>query len=260
MKFAVVGDPVEHSRSPAIHNAAFEALGIDATFELRCVHADRFGDVVEDLRVGTLNGVSVTMPHKRNAYDAADSLSGPAARTRAVNTIVSHDARLVGHNTDIAGVRYGLSTVEDVPDAPVLILGYGGAAAAALVAVEGRQVHVSGRNESKARRLVERVGVDALTVPWGIAVPMAAVINATPLGMTGELLPDGVVERAGSLLDMTYGAQRSPSYSHALALGIPASDGLTMLVGQAAEAFELFTGRVPSLLVMEQAARSSRNS
>jgi shikimate dehydrogenase len=257
MKFAVVGDPVEHSRSPAIHNAAFEALGIDADFELRCVRADRFGDVVEDLRVGTLDGVSVTMPHKRNAYDAADSLSGQAVRTRAVNTIVVDDAQLVGHNTDIAGVRYGLSTIEKVSDPPVLILGYGGAAAAALVAVEGRQIHVSGRDESKARLLVDRVGVDAQTVPWGVAVPMASVINATPLGMTGEQLPDGVVERASSLLDMTYGVQRSPSYSHALALGIPASDGLTMLIGQAAEAFELFTGKIPSLFVMEQAARNS---
>ena len=256
MRFAVVGDPVEHSRSPAIHNAAFEALGMDADFGFRCVCAGHFGDVVEDLRNGNLDGVSVTMPHKRNAHDAADRLSKQAVRTRAVNTIVVEDARLEGHNTDIAGVRHALATIEDTADAPVLILGYGGAAAAALVAVEGRQVYVAGRDESKARALIEQVGVKASVVPWGLSVPMATVVNATPVGMTGEHLPDGVVERAGTFLDMTYGTHRSPSYAHALALGVPASDGLTMLVGQAGEAFELFTGKTASLLVMEQAARN----
>jgi shikimate dehydrogenase len=255
MRFAVVGDPVTHSRSPAIHNAAFEVLGIDAAFDFRRVPFDGFADVVEDLRSGTLDGVSVTMPHKHNAYDATDRLSEEAIRTGAVNTIVVEDGRLVGYNTDIAGVEHALCGFEDASDAPVLILGYGGAAAAALVAAEGRQIHVSGRDDSKAHLLIQRVGVQALTTAWGAPVPMATVINATPLGMAGEHLPDGVIERAGGFLDMTYGAQRSPSYSNALALGVPAADGLTMLVGQACKAFELFTGEIPSILVMEQAAR-----
>jgi shikimate dehydrogenase len=84
---------------------------------------------------------------------------------------------------------------------------------------------------------------------------MATVINATPLGMAGEDLPDGVVERAAALLDMTYGAQRSSAVAHALALGIPTTDGLTMLTGQAVEAFELFTGQKAPIMTMEQAAR-----
>jgi shikimate dehydrogenase len=86
---------------------------------------------------------------------------------------------------------------------------------------------------------------------------MATVINATPLGMAGEHLPDGVVERAGAFVDMTYGAQRSPAVAHALALGLPTADGLTMLVGQAAEAFELFTGHTAPLMTMEQASRDA---
>ena len=81
------------------------------------------------------------------------------------------------------------------------------------------------------------------------------MINATPLGMHGESLPDGVVERSGALIDMTYGAGRSPAIVDALALGIPAADGLTMLVGQAIEAFELFTGQKPPVHAMEAAAR-----
>jgi len=159
------------------------------------------------------------------------------------------------HNTDIAGVLYAFHAVDTDSDSPILLLGYGGAAAGALLAVEGREIFLSGRDETKARRLASRVDVEAEVIPWATAVPMATVINATPLGMAGEHLPDGVVERAGALVDMTYGDRRSPAIAHALALGLPTADGLTMLVGQAAEAFELFTDRRAPVMTMEQAAR-----
>jgi shikimate dehydrogenase len=255
VRFAVVGDPVEHSRSPAIHNAAFAALGIDAEFGWLEVPLGGFDLVVQALGSGDLDGVSVTMPHKHAAYEAADERSDGAMRTGAVNTLVVEGGRLMGHNTDVAGVYHALATIESDEAAPVLILGTGGAAAAALLAVKDRRVHLSGRSETHARSLAERVGVEVTVVTWGEPVSMATVINATPLGMSGEDLPDGVVERAAALLDMTYGAQSSPAVAHALALGIPAADGLTMLTGQAVEAFELFTGQNAPAMTMEQAAR-----
>lgn len=255
MRFAVVGDPVGHSRSPAMHNAAFESLGIDAEFGFWKVPADGFGDVVQALRSDKMHGVSVTMPHKLNAYEAADEMSETARRTGAVNTLVVRDRVLHGHNTDVAGVRHALDTVGSDRESPVLLLGYGGAAAAALLAVEGREVSVSGRDNVKAQELISRVGVPAAVLPWGEAIPMATVINATPLGMAGEVLPDGVVERSAALVDMTYGPRRSHALTDALAIGIPTADGLTMLVGQAVGAFELFTGRRASVFVMDRAAR-----
>jgi shikimate dehydrogenase len=169
---------------------------------------------------------------------------------------VVEDGQLVGYNTDVAGVRHALATVESDQDVPILILGTGGAAAAVLLAVEGRRVHISGRNEERSRALVDRVGVDAEVLPWATPVGLATVINATPLGMAGEQLPDGIVERAGALVDMTYGTDRSPSVANALALGLPTADGLTMLVGQAVEAFELFTGLEGPVETMERAART----
>jgi shikimate dehydrogenase len=257
VKFAIIGDPVEHSRSPAIHNAAFAALDIDAEFGFMPVAESNFGEVVDALRSEALDGVSVTMPHKHNAYAAADELSETAARTGAVNTLVVVDDRLVGHNTDVTGVRHTLGTVDTNHDQPILILGYGGAAAAALLAVDGRTVYISGRTEDRAAALAERVDVNVEVVPWKTPVAMATVINATPLGMAGENLPDGIVERAGAFVDMTYGTQRSQAVAQALALGLPTADGLTMLVGQAFEAFELFTGRKPPEMAMEQAARQA---
>jgi shikimate dehydrogenase len=257
MRFAVVGDPVEHSRSPAIHNAAFEVAGVDAAFDFMRVPSDRFEDVLDALRRGDLDGVSVTMPHKNNAFVGVEAHSEEAARTGAVNTIIVRDGRLVGYNTDVAGVRYALESAESRASSAILILGTGGAAAAALLAVDGRQVFVSGRSEEKSHSLADRVGVDVQVVPWGSAVQMATVINATPLGMKGEQLPDSVVERAGAFIDMTYGPGRTPAVAQALSLGLPTADGLTMLVGQAVEAFELFTGLSAPVMTMEQAARGA---
>ena len=138
MKFAIVGDPVEHSRSPAIHNAAFTSLDIDADFGFMLVGETSFGEVVDALRSGALDGVSVTMPHKHNAYAAVDELSDAASRTGAVNTLVVVDDRLVGHNTDVTGVQHALRTVETNHDQPILILGYGGGAGRGLSARAGR--------------------------------------------------------------------------------------------------------------------------
>ncbi len=257
MRFAVVGDPVEHSRSPAIHNAAYATLGVDAEFGFLQVPMDRFKEVVDALRTGHLDGVSVTMPHKQNAFAGVDETSKDATRTGAVNTIVSEHDRLVGYNTDVAGVVHAMASVESDHSAPILILGTGGAAAAALLAVERRQVFVSGRDERKSSVLADRLGVDAEILSWGSAVQMATVINATPLGMAGEQLPVGIVERAGALIDMTYGPGRTPAVAQALSLGLPTADGLTMLVGQAVEAFELFTGLKAPVMTMEQAARGA---
>ena len=112
MRFGVVGDPVMHSRSPAIHSAGFLDLGVGATFEHLPTPADSFGEIVARLRNGDLNGVSVTMPHKDNAFATVDILSDVARQSKAVNTIVvREDGQLYGTNTDVAGVIHALETM-----------------------------------------------------------------------------------------------------------------------------------------------------
>lgn len=256
MNFAIVGDPVSHSRSPALHNAAFETLGLDAHFAFMHVVAKEFASVTRALRSGELDGVSVTMPHKRTAFDAVNDRSDTAAYTGAVNTIIVEGDRLVGHNTDVAGVSHALESSGVDAEAPVLILGAGGAAAAALRAVDGGDVSISARDVNAANELAARSEHAVGVVPWGEPVTLATVINATPLGMHGETLPPGIIERAGALVDMTYSSHHSPSIMVAISLGLPYADGITMLVGQAVEAFELFTGCSAPVATMEQAARS----
>lgn len=254
--FAIVGDPVMHSLSPAIHNAGFGAYGVDATFGFLPTPRDAFQTVVARLRDGELAGVNVTMPHKENAFAAVDDMDSVAERSRAVNTIVVADEALIGFNTDVAGVVEAATRAGLSDRAPVLVLGAGGAGAAAVIAMERRTLFVSSRDATAAHALVERTGVEASVVTWGEGVDGAVVINATPLGMGGEELPRDVVAAGSGLLDMAYGHGLTPACAWYRDHDRPYADGLDMLVAQAGSAFEVFTGITPDLDIFRSAVQS----
>lgn len=254
--FAVVGDPVAHSRSPAIHNAAYAAQGLGARYGAIQVAAGEFDRVVADLTSGNLAGVNVTMPLKDEAYRAVDEHSIGATRARAVNTIVVDHGSLIGYNTDIDGVAHAIAKLSLNGHPPVLILGAGGAARAASVAVEDHMVHVSARRSDAAQSMLEATTVDGSVRAWGEPVSGAIVINATPIGMHGGSVPTEVLDEAAGVVDMAYGDVPTNTIRYASEREIPTADGLDMLVGQAAAAFSLFVGVEPSLDVMEVAARA----
>jgi shikimate dehydrogenase len=231
---------------------------------------------VADLRHGAWDGANVTMPHKALAAELAELTSADVARMGAANTLVRIGDAVAAHTTDIAGVRHAWSILPD--DAPVLILGGGGAAAAALLAVAGEQLAVAGeqpavagrqvdvavrevavatRTPAAAKRLIDRLGVDAEPVPWGDPVDGAVVVNATPIGMHGEELPAGVLAAACGLLDMAYGSAATPAVRTVGAQGKPVADGRAMLLGQAAASFRLWTGRPAPLAAMRRALASA---
>jgi shikimate dehydrogenase len=256
MRFGVVGDPVAHSRSPVMHTAGYTYLGIDAVYELIETPTDAFASIVARLRDGSLDGVNVTMPHKQNAYAAAESVDATVERLGAVNTLIFDDDELRGFNTDIDGVQHALSRLELASDTPVHVLGSGGAAAAAVVTtLDTRHVSISGRHRQRVSELLKQLGSTAPILPWGSSPEGAIVINATPLGMHGEELPPGIVESSVGLIDMPYGDAPTPSIRIAESNGIPHADGLVMLSGQAARAFRIFTGADVPVGVLEAAAR-----
>lgn len=255
MRFAVVGDPVDHSLSPDIHNAAFADLGIDARYERLPTARGSFAAVVEALRSGTLDGVNVTMPHKGSAYEAVDSLSGAARVTRAVNTIVRREDQLWGHNTDVDGVRHTRSLLGAI-GSTFVVLGAGGASRAAIVACADGEVTVMARHAERATAALEACSVDGHVVEWGTPTEGAILVNATPLGMHGEMLPTAMLEAASGLIDMVYDSEPTPTVSWAVRNGLPAADGIDMLIGQAVAAFEVFTGRTAPIDVMTAVART----
>ena len=253
MRLVLLGDPVDHSRSPAIQNAALAACGIEGTYTARRVDAAGMASAVDQIRYGRLDGANVTMPHKELAFELSDRVSADALRAGAVNTLVRSMGEVWGHNTDVPAIREILAADGWPEDSPVLVLGTGGAAAGVVAAVPERDVIVSGRRSSAATGLLERTHVHGRVIPWGEAVDGAVVVNATPLGMHGESLPPAVVAAAGALLDLTYGPVGAPSVTVASERGIPVANGRDMLLAQAARAFEIWTGRAAPGTVMAEA-------
>jgi shikimate dehydrogenase len=239
---ALFGDPVEHSWSPAIQQAALDAVGLAGTYRAVKVDAEGFRQGCIDLRKGRWQGANVTMPHKRRAAEETDERSVGAERSGSVNTIVVDGSRLVGHSTDIDGIQNvwreaGLSTA-----ASVMVLGAGGAAAAALIALDTHDLFISARRSEAVEQLSEVVDVAVRPVPWGTAVPGAVIVNATPLGMRNETLPPGLVEESAGLLDMAYRRGTTPAVRVADRAGLPYGSGTDLLLAQAVASFAWWTG------------------
>jgi shikimate dehydrogenase len=253
VKLLLLGDPVEHSRSPAIHTAALAAIGIEGTYEARRVDRAGMASAVDEIRYGGLDGANVTMPHKEAAFALADRVSEAALRAGAVNTLIHREGKAEGENTDITGLTRVWGEAEFGTTSPVLILGSGGAAAAALVALAEHEILISARSPDRAAGLLDRTRVDGDVVEWESAVQGAVVVNTTPLGMEGEPLPPGVMERAEGLVDFPYGSQRTPAVVTAIALGLPYVDGPEVLLAQAAASFEAWTGVSAPLEAMRAA-------
>jgi shikimate dehydrogenase len=253
VKLVLLGDPVRHSLSPTIQNAALAAASLVGSYEARTVDEAGLRGAFLEIRSGALDGANVTMPHKHRAALLCDRLEPLAQRTGAVNTLVRVGSEVIGHNTDIAGIL-GAWAENGLPvGRTVHVLGAGGAAAAALLAFEHGDVIVSARRQSAGMRLADSVGVSVDEVPWGSAVPGAVVVNATPLGMHGESLPEGVLTSATGLLDMAYGPAPTPAVLEMRARNLPAADGSDMLLAQGAASFRLWTGRSASVTGMRAA-------
>jgi len=253
LRLAVLGDPVAHSRSPAIHAVALRLAGLEGGYE--AIRADEavLGEAVEGLERGQFSGLNVTMPLKEAARGLAERATSDAGRAGSVNTLRYADGRVEGHSSDVTAFREIFGGGRFGAEDEVLILGAGGSARAALAGAGERRVHVSSRSESKAARLAAAHG--AATVGWGAAVAGAVVVNATPLGMSGEELAEGVLGASSGLIDLPYGDEPTWAVSAAAGRGLPTVDGFEFLARQAAESFRWWTGISVSLRPLIEAAR-----
>lgn len=263
---AVIGDPIEHSLSPAIHNAAFEGAGYDWRFVAFRVTAADLGAAISGVRALEIAGLSVTMPHKSAIGSLLDRLSPAAETIGAVNCVTREHGQLVGHNTDGHGLVDSLREAGFDPSGRrCLILGAGGAARAAAFAlgVAGASVvGISSRREPAAEAAANLAG------PAGRAVaPDAAsfdlVVNATPLGMRESDPPPVPTKGIGAgqtVVDLAYAAGTTPLLAAARAAGAIALDGTGPLLHQAARAFELWIGEPAPLDVMRSGMRDAQGA
>lgn len=254
----VIGDPIAHSKSPLIHNFWLEKLGIDAEYRACHVRPDELKDYFARRREDdTWRGCNVTIPHKEQVGRLLDNVAEDARRVGAVNTVYRDQVGdLVGTNTDVSGVDEALGGL-DLAGQEVCVIGNGGAARAAFAALARREtaaVHVLARDPDKAAKVAnsfDLLGVGTRLAPGSPALYEARLlINASQLGMTGqERMPGFVLAEldemgeGGLVFDMVYAPLETDLLAAARRKGIATADGLTMLIGQAAMAFDKFFGQ-----------------
>ncbi len=258
----LVGDPVAHSLSPAMHRAAFRALHLDWTYLGFAVKAADLAPAVQGLWALGCQGFNVTIPHKQAVIPLMAELSPEASAIQAVNTVIRTPLGWRGENTDLAGFMGPLAPVSK---GACLVLGTGGAARSALVGalhLGYQPVYVLGRNLQVLQDLAHRFGIVALdqTSPKILAT-CALVVNATPLGMQGYVFADqapltlqelSLLPPACSVYDLVYTPALTPLIRIAQDLGLKTLGGLEMLMGQGARALEYWTGLTAPRAVMLQ--------
>ena len=285
----LIGWPLGHSVSPAMQNAAFQALGLDGRYEALPVPPEQVGDLVRSLHARGFRGVNVTIPHKQAVMPLMDELSEAAQRIGAVNTIVVEpDGRLRGDNTDWLGFLHPLDERGfDLAGKSVLLLGAGGAARAVVYALVQRNIArlaIWNRNLDRAAELARhaatldssltidnsqlepQVNIDncELSIPPGRfpVVNADLIVNTTPIGMWphGDESPwpaDLSFPPSALVYDLVYRPERTLFLRQAEVAGCSVQGGLEMLIVQGAVAFELWTGRKPPLEMMRAAAREA---
>ena len=271
--FGLIGWPLEHSLSPAIHQAALDFLGLRGEYRFCPVPPSPDGErelrnLLRELRQGIWDGFNLTVPHKRSILPYLDGLSSVARAVGAVNTIYQEGTQLIGENTDVTGFQTDLKRwLDRLAGAKPrrkfsLVLGAGGAARAVAYALaqEGWQVTIAARRLEQANQLAEDLQFASYDWPIRIqAIPLKAaflsgfepcglVVNATPAGMFPDCdvspwppdleFPDGI-----ALYDLVYNPAETALVRAARRKGFPATNGLGMLVEQAALAFEGWTGK-----------------
>ncbi|MCC6644929.1 MAG: shikimate dehydrogenase [Polyangiaceae bacterium] len=285
LRFAVIGSPVARSASPAMHRAAYAALGLPHGYEAaECRDEHAVKAAVGLLRNGTLAGINVTAPWKRAVLAHADSLDASTAAVGAANTLAREGDRVVAHNTDVPALVSEISRLDPALRGTAAILGSGGAAAAALAACRQLGVRVvamttrsfsssEALHESETAESLRRAG--ALTVLWPTDAPpetsnasMALRLQWDDLVAGADILvqatsarddgparavPWSRVKPGAVALELGYGPKETPFLAAARARGLRADDGVGMLVRQGAIAFERWLGVAPDLDVMRDA-------
>jgi len=261
--FAVIGDPVTQSLSPALHGAVYEMLGMQITYGAIKVAKEDLRLCVSSLRTGALRGLNVTIPHKIDIVHLLDELRGAALESGAVNTVVKDGGRLIGYNTDMEGLRLALEEKGfTYKGGKVVVIGAGGAAMGVIreAAAHGaRQVVVSARSVKKAESSISAAMKPSscdITIVKGLSAGLSPhlpdtdiLINATPMGMEGrnekfedlsflKMLPGKAL-----VCDLVYKPMETELLKAAKGLGLPFMNGLSMLIFQGILAEEIFLDR-----------------
>lgn len=270
---AVIGDPIGHTMSPTMHNAAYRALGLN--FAYVAFHVKNVRQAVQGVLGLGIRGLSVTIPHKIEIMQYMDETSPLARKIGAMNTVINDNGRLLGTNTDAHGTLKAIETLGDPNGKNVVILGVGGSARAAAFALacerNPSKLVLAARNADKAQTLAceiaQHTSVPLHTVSFGptdlapVFEQADFIINTTPVGMSPKveecLIPEELFSPRHAVFDMIYNPAETLLLRRAKARGAQVVNGVPMFVHQGAEQFRLWTGHEPPIAAMQEAVEKA---
>jgi len=268
--YGVAGDPVAHSLSPAMLNAAFRRENVNAVY--LALHAKTLDDLLACVNDIPINGLSVTMPYKEQFLKHLDKTDPLTAKIGACNTVVrAQDGKLYGFNTDVAGVVRPLETRMRLPGLKVLVLGAGGSARAAVFGLKerGAEVYILNRTPAPAQTLAKQARAKAINRTMLKKMEFDVIVNATPVGMDGNRDPLPISEpefKARYFFDMVYTPAETKMVRLARAKGMHVILGSEMFVQQGVRQFETWSGKPAPVLEMQRvvdfalAQRAAKNN
>jgi len=254
--FGVFGDPVAHSLSPAMHNAAFQAQGLNkvyVAFEVTDV-----ARALDGFRAIGVGGVSVTIPHKQAVIPHLDAIDPVAQKIGAVNTLLIEDMHIRGYNTDWIGANQALEMIVDLPASTVLVLGAGGSARAIGFGLQekGATVILANRTVAKGQALARDLNCECYPLEEIKDLKADALVNATSVGMTPNVdatpVAKAFLKNVPAVMDIVYSPLETRLLKEAKQLGCKTVNGTYMLLFQGVAQFELWTGRKAPVDVMRE--------
>ena len=252
-KFLVIGNPIDHSLSPKLHNFWIKKYNLDAIYGKLETHKSDLGELCENLKQGQLNGINVTVPFKKEIIPNINVLSGHALRTKSVNTISVEDGNLIGHNTDIDGFELSIKKLNyDVTNKTIIILGAGGVVPSIIYALKrmnASKIIVTNRTKGKADELKDLFN-DLILLDWGDLVDFDMIINATSIGLKKENDFDHDFSQFGKnkfFYDVIYDPYETKFFNIGNQKGNNFENGLNMFLFQAQKAFNIWHNIEPDI-------------
>ena len=252
-KFLVIGNPIEHSLSPKLHNYWIKSNNIDAIYEKKKLNKDELGDVVLKIKQKKIEGINVTVPFKKTIIPLLNELTAEAESTQSVNTLYLKDNKVIGHNTDIVGFETSIKKSKfNIFNKEVLILGAGGVVPSIIFALNKMKVSkikISNRTKNKAENLKDHFKNIELT-EWGEVPNVDVIINATSIGLKKEdkiKLDFSLMSGNRFFYDIIYNPKETNFLKIGKELGNKTLNGKLMFIYQALSAFKIWHGIEPNI-------------
>ena len=252
-KYIVIGNPIDHSLSPKLHNYWIKKNNIEAIYEKKKINESDIEFIVSEIRKERITGANITVPFKKNFIPYMDELSPEANESQSINTIYFQNGKLIGHNTDISGFELGIKYSKyDVKNKIVFILGAGGVVSSIIIALKKMRVGkiiLSNRTKSKAEG-IKSIFNKLEIIEWGETPKFDMIINATSIGLKNE---DGIkldysqIEPNKFFYDVIYNPKETIFLKRAKLFGNKAENGKMMFIYQAHQSFTIWNKLIPEI-------------